>query len=171
MPVATLTNTAALVYVADLVAAALNAHEFGEGVAFKAERSYADWDLKLEDAGELHVDVVPMGHPTAILRSRGSVTYRVTVNIGLRKRFTQQESEQQTGRIDLAEVDRMVQLLEQIHELMCGWDKRSLADNVAWQESGITDSYVAEHLRQHRQYTGLILLTYHVTKTLEAPAS
>ncbi len=168
MPVATLTNTAALVYVADLVTAALNAHEFGEGVQFQAERSYADWDLALTDADELHVDVVPVGHPTAVLRSRGSVTYEVTVNIGLRKRFTQGESEKSDGRITLAEVDRLVQLLEHIHELMCGWDKRSLATDVAWQNSRITDSFVPEHLRQNRQYTGLILLTYHVSKTLEA---
>jgi hypothetical protein len=168
MPAATLTNTAALVYVADLVVAALNAHDFGEEVRFKAERSYADWDLKLEDAGELHVDVVPTGIPSAVLNSRGNAGYDVTINIGLRKRFGQEESEQHTGRIDLAELDRMVQLLEQIHELLCGQDKRVLASDVAWQASTITDAYVAEHLRQNRQYTGLILATYRVKRALEA---
>lgn len=166
---ATLTNTAALVYVADLVAAALNAHNFGEGVEFKAERSYADWDLPLEDAEQLHIDVVPMNHAASELNSRGNAGYNVTVNIGVRKRFDPAESEQLTGRVSLAEVDRMVQLLEQIHEHLCGYEKRVLASNVAWQKSEITDSYVAEHLRQHRQYTGLILCTYRVKRALEVP--
>jgi hypothetical protein len=165
---ATLANTAALVYVADLVAAALNAHDFGEGVQFQAERSYADWDLKLEDANELHVDVVPVNLPSAVLNSRGNAGYDVTVDVGLRKRFTQQESEEHTGRIDLAEVDRLVYLLEQMHELLCGYDKRVLASNVAWQASTITDAFVPEHLRQNRQYTGLMRLTYRVKRELEA---
>lgn len=166
---ATLTNTAALVYVADLVTDVLNDAQFGEGVEFTAERSYADWDLMLEDADELRVDVVPVGHATSDLNSRGNSGYLVTLNIGIRKRFGQAESDQQTGRIDKAEVDRLVLLVEQIHELLCSYQQRNLASNVAWRETKITDTYVAAHLRQDRQFTGLILCTFHVKRALPAP--
>lgn len=167
---ATLTNTAALVYVADLVTAALNAHDFGEGVDFKADRNYADFDVPLEDLDELRLDVVPMNHVTSELIARGAVGYDVNVNIALRKRFTPSETEPGNGRVDVAEVDRLVLLLEQIHEHLCGYQERELDDDVSWTDTKITDSYVVEHLRVNRQYTGLILCTFHVTRDLEEAA-
>lgn len=152
--------TAALITAAEAIKNVLNAGEFIAD--FEAERSYPDWNLELAEAKQLHVDVVPVGYVETALASRGSVGYQVTVDIGVRKKFGQLSQESRTGRIDVAEIDELILLVQQIHQYMCHQDRRVLAENVHWKETVITDAYVTKHLRELRQFTGLIRVNYNV---------
>lgn len=159
----------ALVQVADAVTAAIAGHDFG--IEFACERSYPDWDSELKETGCLRVDVLPVRHTESTLNTRGSVAYNCLTEIGIRRKFGQGEQQVVNGRIELSEVDRLVYLVEQIHELLCGWDKRQLAADIAWQDTEIRASYVPPHLKDWRQFTGIIAATYRVTRTLTgAPA-
>lgn len=154
--------TAKLIQLADAVVEALNDHDFG--VDFTAERSYADWDLSLSDSGVVHVDVVPVGHPTSELDTRSSVGYQLTVDVGIRKRFTAEEQDDETGRIELDAVDEMVELVELFVEFFYASPNRSLADadqaSIAADGVAVRSTWIRPHLKDKRQFTALMRLTY-----------
>lgn len=155
---------AQLVQVAEAVKAAIVAHDFG--IAFECNRCYPDLDEKLKNAGKLRVDLVPFGHPVSELASRGSTSYRCTVQIVTRKRFDFGDQQVDSGRIEPAEIDRLILLEEQIHEFLCHEDQRELRANMNWQAMKITDTYLTKHLREMQQFTGLMLVTYDTMKAL-----
>jgi hypothetical protein len=162
---------AVLVTLADAIAAELNAATW-EGVTFKAVRSYADWELELKQLGELHVDVVPAEYPNTDLDSRGSVGYGLSLDIGIRKRFEQSDLEK-CGAVVLAELDRLVLLVEEFHEFFIapGNDTtigRRLQDypEASWRETAIRAAASAKHLREMQMFLGVIRVTYDVSKSL-----
>jgi len=153
----------ALVQVADAVTAAIAGHDFG--IKFECERSYPNWDLKLEEAGCLRVDVVPVRHISSTPAGRGGpdvnpINYRCAVDIGVRKKFGFSDQRATDGRTVIAEIDRLVELVEQIHGFISAWQQRNILSNIKWGETDIRASYVGDHLKDWPQFTGLIGLTF-----------
>ena len=155
--------SAVLVDVATAITAELAAASLGQ--TFVPARSYADWDEQLEDAGTLHVDVVPVNYDESALDSRESIGYVVSCDVGIRKRFGTDDQEVSTGRIELAEIDDLVLLVEAIHEFFI---ERRLAgyESAVWRETKIRSAYIRKHLREYRQFTGMIRVSYDVSKAI-----
>lgn len=147
---------AVLVLAAEAVLLAIQGHTFS--LPFEAERSYANWDLKLEDAAGLRVDVVPVFNPNSEMDSRGSLKYELAVDVGVRKRLGL-DAQAESGQIDVEEIDRLVFLVEELHEFFLG---RRLNDesNAIWTAVDIRAAYIPRHLKELRQFTGLIRLSF-----------
>ena len=91
-------SNAVVVDVADAVKAMLVAATLSQTIA--PERSYADWELSLEDSDVLHVDVVPVTTGQQVdLNTRGTRRYTVPIDIAIRKRFSTTKQNDDTGRI------------------------------------------------------------------------
>lgn len=158
--------------VAAAIAAELNAAN-SFVLDFQAERSYADWQLVLQDANELRVDVVPL---SAKLRdeTRGSWEYTVAVNVCIRFRFDPQFQDDETGRMRIEEIDRLADLTQQIGEFFMpcqtSQDGRALSDleeavlDTTAPDGGVEFPVIgsAEHLQQHRMFLSIVRLTYRV---------
>jgi len=143
------------------------------GVDFTAVRSYAEWDVKLEEMDSLHVDVVPAGQPVCRLADRGgTIEHQVVAHIGVRKRFRR---DQQTRRFELSEVDDLILITQKISEFFSSDSitgrPRTLSDfpKASWLEEGeggnrsqILQLCDKAMLRQHSQYTGVVQLVYEV---------
>lgn len=147
-----------LIKVADAVAERINEADLSLPVT--AVRSYADFDELLEDLGELHCDVIPAVNGSVPLVARGTTRYRCPVSVGLRKRFTQQETDGSTGRILLPEMDRLTNLLVEISELFHGQRLDWTNLKAAWQATDFTANFSRQHLRENRQFTGIVRLTF-----------
>lgn len=136
--------------------------------SFVPERSYADWDLALEDADKLHVDVVLVTteiQTNPISRHAndvgGDVEYIVPIDVGIRQRFGQSEEEPSSGRISVAEIDQLVLLETQIFEYLYQ-EELTTYTAASWEDTRIVVACSREHLRQNRQFTGIIRTTYNV---------
>ncbi len=106
-----------LVSVADGVADELNAATFSK--EFCAERSYADWDIALEEndetRGKLHCDVVPVTYVSADREYRAGIAYQVPVDVVFRK-LVPPTARTASGRIDPAYIDDYVEFNESVYE-------------------------------------------------------
>lgn len=156
--------TAALVEVAEAIT-----REIGEIPDLvrdvEAERSYADWDLPLEEFDELRVDVVPVNVSEIELETRGAALHVVRSYIAVRYRFRPEERTD-IGRVDVAEVDELILLLQQINNYFIngGQGRRLLfMPEAVWTASDVRTWYMREHLREMAQFTGIIELKYEVT--------
>lgn len=123
-----------------------------------------DTNLPLEDADQLHVDVVAAGL-TCVPDERASLQYDVGIDIAVRYRFGTVEQDSD-GSIAVDEIKPYVDLLEEIGELLADPDNRRLVDKIdaVWTGNEIRAPWVPDHLRQNRQYTGIIRATYLVDK-------
>jgi hypothetical protein len=148
--------SAILVTTADAVLNALADQRFSQ--EFSPERSYADWELPLEECNELHVDVVPVGPCDLELETRGSIGYSPQVDILIRKRMAvdQQEAD---GTLTMPDIDDLVLLVQELAKYFVV-DRFGDLENIAWQRTQILAAYKPSHLRQHRQFTGIIRLTF-----------
>lgn len=131
---------------------------------FTPERSYADWSLELTD-DDLHVDVVSLTPTATELEDRGRLVYTVPVDIGVRKRFTASEQESDSGRLAVFEIDGLVELVEQLHERFTG-ERMDDFDAAVWRETRIIANPSREMLMQHRQFVGIVRLTFEAEKAL-----
>src|SRR5688572_16970286 len=84
---------------------------------FTVERSYADWEFQLEQAGSLRVDVAP--HTTKqeveLVARGGKLAYTVPIDVCIRKKFGVVNDD--AGRIPNAEIDPLMYLTQEIHQL------------------------------------------------------
>ena len=159
-----MTATAVSVGVAQAVAAALAAADLSQD--FTPERSYANWELELENADCLRVDVVAViDKQTCVLFTRGKKRYTIPVDIAVRKRFAPNEQDDETGRIDIAELDALCLLTEEIHGLFM---KESLDgfDSAVWDRTEISVSPVTDHLKKFRQFTSIVRIPFVVDKAV-----
>lgn len=166
-----------IVSVADAVRAELqtaqDAGTFGS-LDWTAERSYAEWDLELHAEEGIRVDVVAATASAELDREAGtnsSLVYRVPIDIGVRKKLgPESDAGDASGdpRIFANEViDELVDLTEQIAEFVAAPDFRLTAYTEAvWQESNIRTFANARHLREWRQYTGIVRVTFRVDREL-----
>jgi len=130
----------------------------------EANRFYAgSLDEELKDLEVLHVDVVPVGYATSELDDRNHWLFRCSADIGVRKRFRYSERDQNTGRILSADADCLVDLVQEIFEF---FSPRTLSNytQANWHECVIRAAYSKRDIRQHGQFTGIVRVTYDVTK-------
>ena len=124
-----------------------------------------DTNLPLEDADTLHVDVVAAGLE-CVPDTRGSLQYDVAIDIAVRYRFGSSEQEAIDGSIAVDEIKPYVDLLHEIGELLADPDNRILTTKIdaVWTGNEIRYPWVPDHLRQNRQYTGVLRATYVIDK-------
>lgn len=157
-----------LVETAEAVVTALN--EAAEGTFsqnFVAERSYADWELPLEDAApadQVLVDVVPVPQCDSELEDRGHVVYKPGVDIIVRKRITPNNRDGDS-RIELAELDALEAFIVQLSNYFTTDRFADLADAI-WDGTELRRRFVPEHLRRLHQFTGIVRLTFNVSVAL-----
>lgn len=160
--------TAVLVAVGDAIAAEINAYDFTTDFDFEAERSWADFDVTLEDREKgLRVDVVPVGHESAEQVDRaGTVDYRPLVDVGLRYKFPPEDTKESDGRIDPQRIDALVSLYEQMIEMLEHPNHYRLSAYTAAAFSALTIRTVCPRnfIRDHRQFLAIFRLTYQVYK-------
>lgn len=150
--------------VAEAVKDMLDAGTFSQEIA--PERSYADWELELEDADTLHVDVAVVSTELKVeLASRGSYAYIVPVDVCVRKRFTADVQNDDTGRIPNEQIDSLVLLVQEIHELFSPNRLTTFSGGV-WQETKLMANPVREHLHKMRQFTGYLRVTFRADKAI-----
>lgn len=156
--------TARIVELANAITADL--YEAAQGGRFCREfapvRSYAPEDMKLDKHGELRIDVVPVGHDSAEMDDRAHLAYVSGIDIGIRYKFSQGDSTS-TGEIDMSEIDGLAKLVEQVYEFLAG--KRFC--EAIWRDGSIRAVYVPKHLREWRQFTGIIRVRFEIDAELE----
>lgn len=130
---------------ADAIVVALNGNDFS--LDFTAERTLLP-TLKLEDADELHVLVAPRRIAFAKLdRARNREEHGIDIGVL-----------QRPGDIDSTHLDPLMDLVEEIVDFM---DRKHFdAQDAQWMSSELDPVYAQEHLRQMRQFTSVIRLTY-----------
>lgn len=153
-----------LIQTADAVVAALNQPTTPWALPFTAERSYAEWDLPLEEQqcerGKLYCDVVPRGDMGFDSETQGSVVLKPEISIVLRKKFQPRDSDVATGRLTKAAVDELVALTEEIANAFA-LARPGSYEYAAWQPATRNlVLYVPRHLRELNQFTAVIPLTY-----------
>lgn len=155
--------TAECVSIAEAVKDALNAGVAAGTFArtFEAVRSYADWDEALaDDDNALHVDVVlPQTGAADSLATRGSAKLGTPVEIGVRKKLGFSEQESSTGRISVDEVDDLQYLVQQLRTFfMAG--RLTGYTTAAWTETAPRLTFHRQHLRELRQFTAFLRITF-----------
>lgn len=114
--------TAFPIQVAEAVTAEINAAVAAEVFSigeFTAERSYVDWDAEFKDLEGMAVDVVFVMSPRdedVDLNAAGELLYQVSVDVVVRKRFTQADRRTNSSRLKNEAVDPLILLLLEIHE-------------------------------------------------------
>lgn len=130
-------------------------------------RSDVDLTDELDDAdGSVKVDVVELMTGQAVeLASRGELLYTVPVAVMIRKKFTQQHQDADTGEIDQAEKDALKLLTEEVFELLI--PERLSGLDAPWDSVDATRIVFCphqRHLKQWRQFTSLVRTTFKVYK-------
>lgn len=147
-----------LVDIAEAVVAEINAATLTLDV--EAARSY-DTDALLEDLDTLRVDVVPV-RLAGEMQDRGSLGREAVVDVAVRKRFGTTDTAE-NGLVNKSAVDELVDLVEEIDELLAGATRLSTYTGAIWQVSEIRAPWMPDHLRQNRQFTGILRVTYSTT--------
>lgn len=156
--------TAASVSIADAIQLMLAAATLSKVI--EPERSYADWDLELKEYDTLRVDVVAVTtEQQSDLAAKGVIRFTVPVDIAVRYRFGADKQDDDTGRIDVAKVDELVLLVQEIHSL---FTPNRLTDFQAgaWVSTRIVVNPSNKHLREMRQFLGIVRVTF---QTYAAP--
>ncbi|MFH1022124.1 MAG: hypothetical protein V1809_01905 [Planctomycetota bacterium] len=139
-----------LLRVADAVTSTLNAATLS--LPFVAERHYQPV-FDLAEMNDLHVTVVPKGvEVKEVARSKATRDY--TVDVAVQRKF-------EVG--DATELDPLMRLVEEIAE---GFTFRRLADypGAAWVKTEYVSIFAQEHMRELRQFTSVLTLTFRVVR-------
>ena len=143
--------------VAQAVADALNGHEFS--VPFTAER-VALPEFDLAEMQELHMTVVPRQVDSEVL-DRGRNTHDVKVDVAVQKKVASVANE---------EIDPLLALVQEIADFL---NRRNLdlspgpagqAGGAVWKKTENSPVYSPEHLREMRQFTSVLTVTYRVVR-------
>lgn len=134
---------------------------------FILERSYADWELPLEAIGALRVDValVTTKQETELNARGGQLAYTVPVDLCVRVKLQSDAATVKSGRIAAAAVDPYMLLVEQLHELFTPERLSDYLDGI-WQETKILAAPITKHLREMRQFTAILRITFRAEKDL-----
>lgn len=154
---------ASLVYVGEMVKAAIESRDFG--LPFTIERNYADFDEELQDISPLKVDVVPFRHSAAEMESHKNLSYEIDTDICIRRLFGLPDADPDQ-RISKESIDRLVKFTEDIHEFLMA--RRLTQGELAqanWGEARLLWCPNKRHLRR-RQFTGLIRVTHQISKAI-----
>lgn len=131
---------------------------------FIAEWSFGDFDVELEDLDALRVDVIPAGfRDDTALEDRSSLAYYVQTDIGIRKRFSTEQVD--SGRIPRATIAPLAQLVEEIAEYTMPAELSGYT-SAQFESIEILQPYIRAHLRQFRQFTGVVRVVHYVEKSV-----
>lgn len=159
-----MTRRAVMVEVAAGIVVALNGEPSATwAMPFQAERSWADWEIELEELGKLRVDVVPAGVELTELSDRGDVTYQVMTDVGVRFRADPRAIDSVTGRVKVEQLDSLALVSEQIAEFLTELRLPSY-ESAVWVSTDFRTAYLQKHLRELRQWTAVTRSIYEVTK-------
>ena len=154
---------AVMVDVAEAVKTMLSAASLSQ--TFTLERSYADWDLELQPTDGLRVDVATVStkqeanHDTR----EPSLHYIVQVDVAIRRKFGP-EHYSGTGRVPNAQIDPLILLVQEIHALFVQHRFSGNDGAIAWEKSPqLMALPVIKHLRELKQFTAIIRLTFRAT--------
>lgn len=135
---------------------------------FEAECLWSKRELELTELDVLRVDVAPL-HWTQSLRSRGSWSRMCHYQIGIRKRFSPEHRDAQTGFVLNADVEKLITLAADVLEVFMpvrpNHQGRALTDvaGAVWREpkEGSTRVVVDwDLLRESHQFCAWFPLTY-----------
>ena len=146
---------AVVVEIADAVVTALNGAHLSQPVS--AQRYYLpEFDLK--DMDTLHVSVVPAELDEEIAdRAHDRAEYKI--HVAVQKRVAKQDP----PGIDTAAIDALMQLVEEIddlfrHKRLAGYEQAH------WAKTENKPIYDPKHLKEHGQFTSLLVFTFRVTR-------
>lgn len=131
------------------------------GEAYSVDRVYDDGDELLSDSetNRIHVSVVmPEDYDGYEQDTNHSVAIRVTYAIVIRKRFAAVDQRPQDNTVDRDELDAMVELVENLADSPL-FDT-TLTNFASWAETQVDQLYRRDHLRQYRQFTGSVSVTF-----------
>jgi hypothetical protein len=132
-------------------------------------RSWADWvqPLEVDDTckeNTLYVDVVPVATAQEIeASSRSTIAYTCPVDVAVRMKFGADRQDQDTGRIAIEEVDALMLLVQEIHERFTLTRMQDF-DAAAWQGTKRLVAPHKPHLRDIRQFTGIVRVSFRVDR-------
>lgn len=152
-----------LIRVTEAVKDALNDGDFSQ--EFKAVRSYADWELPLEEtiqSDTLFLDVVPVPPVPLDLETRGSLNYQPSVDIIVRRRLGPERREA-SGRYKIEELDALTTFVEELAEFFV---EDELANGGRWSGTEIRRAFVPAHLHKNHQFTAIVRVTFDADKVL-----
>ena len=139
------------------------------GTTYEARRCYSgalDEQLQSADGDGVKVDViVPEEYDEVVLDSRGSVARLVTIDVVIRRKFASQDNDASTGEVPGDQVAELVELGELL-SLGATYARITGAESAAWQESDHAPIYRRDHLREMRQFTGAVALTFEIHSDL-----
>lgn len=146
---------ATVVEIADAVVAALNAAALSLPLA--AERSYLP-EFDLGQMKDLHVTVVPAELDEELLdRTRDAAQYKI--HLAVQKRVSKAGG----GGLDSQAIDALMHLVEEIDDL---FRHKPLAGypQAHWVKTENRPIYDPKHLKEHSQFTSLLILTFQVAR-------
>lgn len=144
-----------IIHIADAVVTALNGATLSQPVT--AVRHYLpEFDLK--EMADLHVSVVPAELEEEIAdRTRDRAEYKI--HVAVQKRVTKQDP----PGLDTVAIDGLMTLVEEIDDL---FRHKPLAgyQQAHWTKTENKPIYDPKHLKEHGQFTSLLVLTFRVTR-------
>ena len=146
---------ASIVEIADAVVTALNAHTLSQ--AFTAARYYLP-EFDLPEMDQLHVSVVPAELDEEIAdRTRDRAEYKI--HVAVQKRVTKQDP----PGLDTSAIDGLMALVQEIDDLL---HHKPLAgyEEAHWTKTENKPIYDPKHLKEHGQFTSLLVFTFRVTR-------
>jgi hypothetical protein len=159
---------AVAVDVAEAIKDELAAYDFGAPLT--VQRSYADWETDLLDENDGRcVDVVPLDFDINTDTDQ-MLEHLIAVDIGLRRRFSPGLQDVNTGRIDIAEIDSLMLLLQKIAEWFLpstsatGRQLTTYPSAAWWPDQPLIIHVLKQHMRDNRQFAGFFTVRYSVPR-------
>jgi hypothetical protein len=147
--------SALAIEIADALVTALNAHRFSQ--TFTAARYYLP-EFDLTEMDQLHVSVVPAELDEEIAdRTRDRAEYKI--HVAVQKRVTKQDP----PGLDMTAIDGLMGLVQEIDDLV---RHKPLAgyEQAHWTKTENKPIYDPKHLKEHGQFTSLLVFTFRVTR-------
>jgi len=136
------------------------------------ERTYADLEERLENAIEgenpPRIDVTGVIHEQVVeSASRGKLRYLCPVDILIRRKFEPKDYDEETGRVTKANVDEMTLLVQEVVEA-CSQQRIAESETIdmVWQSCKIVVSPVTKHLRELKQFTAILRVTFRTDREI-----
>lgn len=153
-----------ILQLADAIVTRLNSLDWN-GTEFEARRSFAgclDEQLVGQDVAGIKIDViVPEEYDDIELITNGAVAKVATFGIVIRRKFASEDNDAYSGEVPTSQVDELIALGE-VLALGTTWERLADYPDAAWDASEHSPIYRRDHLRELRQFTGAVALTFRV---------
>jgi hypothetical protein len=156
-------DPAIIVQLAEAVKAQIAAGDWSQ--AFVLERSYADWTLALDEPSDQpRVDVVPNGTQQLVDQTTfdGRLSYTLSVDIAVRYKFGPDKQQDDDGRIELAEIDKLMILAQELWENLP--PRLDTMTNAVYSDAKILAHPDKKSLRDLRQFLSAFRLVFEVDR-------